>query len=210
MSYRLPITVERSVREAESNRRLLADEFESKTRAMLVDVNQGITCQKRCNHCCRYPVLVSLLEGVTLFRWLAEHGLWLRTLKERLEKHHRATWGLSPSVWMLSQIPCPLLDQDLCTAYEIRPFVCRTLLSTLDSHYCHPHRFIEGKAGIIDRRGIESRFQEMENRLLKASKMVLLRAPVSTAILCGEKLCKEGLAVEDVSEGLFEDWARNC
>jgi len=170
----------------------------------------AVTCQKGCNHCCHYPVLVSILEGVSLFRWIADQGLWRKDLKDKLQEAHRKVWGLSPSVWMLSMTPCPLLTKEgLCGAYEARPFVCRTTLSIGDPHYCHPHRFAEG-AGIVSRNAVDVELQEVENRLLKSAKLTLLRVPLSTAVLMGEKLCKEGLEPEEISEQLFEDWARTC
>lgn len=211
MKYRLPLVIERAVRGAESARRIAAEDFETQLRKQLIDEQQGITCTKGCHSCCYYPVMVSVLEGVSLFRWLSDHGLWRKQLKDRFEQTHRNVWGLSPSVWMLSMTPCPLLEEaGTCMAYEARPFVCRTTVSLRDPYNCHPHRFTAGEVGLVSRKAADQRLHEAENPLLKSAGLTLLRLPLSTAVLVGERLCKEGLAPEEVSEQLFEDWVRNC
>lgn len=211
MKYRLPVLLEHTVREAESNRQVLATQFEATLRTALADNKHAITCTKGCNHCCHYPRMLSLLEGVSLFRWLSDHSLWRKGLQDKFREAHRRVWGLAPSVWLLSSIPCPLLsDEGLCEAYEGRPFVCRTTVSTGDPYYCHPHRFTEGGNGIVSRREVEATIHDVESRLMKAARFTLLRVPLATAVLMGEQLCKEGLDPEDISEQLFEDWARSC
>ena len=209
--YRLPLVTELAVREASASRQLIAEDFERQVRTELVDGKKAITCQKGCHHCCHYPVVVSVLEGVSLFRWLFDQGLWRRQLQEAFREAHRRVWGLSPSVWMLSMTPCPLLTAEgLCGAYEARPFMCRTTVSTADPYHCHPHRFEEGLAGFVNRRAADATLQEVENRLLKSAKLTLLRLPISTAVLMGERLCKNGIDPEEVGEELFEEWVRNC
>lgn len=211
MTHRLPILMERAVREAETERQRLVEEFETKLRVYLADEPATVMCQKGCNHCCYYPVVVSLLEGVTLFRWLSEHGLWRKALQDKFKEAHKAVWGLSPTVWMLSMTPCPLLNAEgLCDAYEGRPFMCRTTVSVRNPDFCHPHRFAEGLAGLVNRIEADRSLQEVENRLLKNTRLTLLRLPLSTAVLMGERLSKEDLAPEDISDHLFEEWARNC
>lgn len=211
MKYRLPLVLEQAVRGAASTRQLVAADFESKLRRELVDHKGTVTCQKGCHDCCYYPMMLSVLEGVTLFRWLVDHDLWKKPLTDKVKEVHKRVWGLSPSVWLLSMTPCPLLtDEGLCGAYEGRPFVCRTTISTGDPYYCHPHRFSSGQAGIAPRREAEIPVHEAENRLLKAARLPLLRMPLATAVLMGEKLCKEGLEPEEVTEQLFFEWATEC
>jgi Fe-S-cluster containining protein len=204
------LVLEQAVRGSESGRQLLAGDFEAKLQIQASETKTAVTCQKACNHCCHYPVLVSVLEGVSLFRWLADQNLWRKDLKERVQEAHRRVWGLSPGVWMLSLIPCVLLTAEgLCGAYAARPFICRTTVSIGDPHYCHPHRFTEG-AAIVSRRGIVEQLQEIENRLLKSARLTVIRLPIPTAILMGERLCKEGVEPEEISAQLFEEWSRNC
>lgn len=211
MKYRLPLATEQAVREAEMSRSTLADRFEAEVRKKAVDEKQPVMCLKGCHHCCYYPVVMSLLEGVTLFRWLAEHGLWRKPLKEAFEATHRKVWGLAPSVWMLSMTPCPLLDdQGTCSAYESRPFVCRTTVAFSDPYYCHPHQFASGEANLVARRATDEALHAVEIRLLSKLRMTRLRLPLATAVLVGERICKEGLEPEEANEYLFEEWARNC
>lgn len=207
MKHRLPLATERAVREAESTRRLVADDFEGKLRGQM----GAVTCEKGCHSCCYYPVVLSVLEGVSLYRGLLDRGLWRKPLQDKFKEAHQRVWGLSPSVWMLSMTPCPLLSAEgLCGAYEARPFVCRTTISTGDPFYCDPHRFAMGLAGLVSRRAADAVVKETENRLLKSSRLTLMRLPLATAVLMGERICKDGIEPEEVSEQLFAEWARTC
>lgn len=209
MKHHLPILLERGVREAEATRKALYDEFEAGLLTTLSERRGSVTCSKGCTSCCHFPLVISLLEGVTLFRWLSEHGLWRKDLQKALREAHERVWGLSPSVWMLSRIPCALLDSTgACIAYESRPFVCRTTTSTGDPHYCDPHRFAEGRAGLVERKAIDGRMRTAEDRLCKERRITTMRLPIPTAVLMAERLCKDGMAPEEIHDELLSEWLR--
>lgn len=211
MKHHLPIFLERGVREAEAARSQVYAEFEAGLRASLSESHGSVTCHKGCSSCCYFPLYISLLEGVSLFRWLIDHGLWRKSLQDALRETHERVWGLSPSVWMLSLTPCPLLDAEgACIAYGGRPFVCQTTASTGDPYYCHPHRFAEGRAGLVERKVADGRLRAIEDRLSKDRKITQMRLPISTAVLMAERLCKDGQAPEEISEELLGEWLRAC
>lgn len=162
-----------------------------------------ITCQKGCNHCCYFPVAVTPLEGITMYRWLHERGLWKRAFKAKLQETHERVWGLSASVWLLGLIPCALLQEDgSCGIYEARPFACRTTFSVSAPEFCHPHRFAEFM-GIIPRKEVAEAMDAAEDRLMKSAKIPALRLPLATAILLGERVCTEDESAEDVLRQLL-------
>jgi len=202
MRYRLPIRVERTVRDAHVARTELAVQCERELRSM---EGAALTCEKGCHHCCYHPILVSLLEGITIFRWLAENGLWTKALKDRFEEVSQQTLGLPIMVWLLSLIPCPLLtDEGLCQAYEARPFICRITVSVLDPHFCHPHRLSEG-TGLVPKTEAVDRLKQIETPTKKRHAAGGMSLPFAQAVLYGEKISTGEIDFEDVARLLWAE-----
>lgn len=166
-----------------------------------------VSCKAGCAHCCSYPLYISILEGMILFRYLTNRGHWTPTLRKKLEQHSTQTYDLPAEIWLLTDIPCPLLDKNnKCSAYAVRPFSCRTLYAISEARLCHPHRM--ANAHYVSRDDATAVFREAEARILARHKLPLMGMPVSKAILLGEKIINgEGdlehfvtLAVESLKE----------
>lgn len=201
---KLPLLVERSVREARVARGRLVAEFEHKQRTNPV----APTCLKGCHHCCFYPVLLTVLEGIDIFRWLSNEHLWSHDLKQAFLENTKRTWGQSIEVWTLSMIPCPLLKDGLCLAYRRRPFICRITLSRSDPHYCHPHR-IDAETRIEPRKEWLGRLEREDTGLLRRHKLNHVYVPLAAAVLYGEKVSKEHLELADVDLHLLADFIKD-
>ena len=197
MGYKLPLLAERSLKEGRAVRAYAVSQFEREIQKHTATTKKGVTCSKRCDHCCHHPISLSLLEGASLYLWLVDNFVWTPQRKEQFLKHSDTVWGLSPEVWMLSMIPCPLLGDHLCKAYEGRPAVCRATVSTGDPYYCHPHRFGSEVTGLLPRHSFYNAMVDAETKLLYRHGQVHIQLPLSTAVLYGEKVCKGEMALED-------------
>lgn len=107
-----------------------------------------VTCHGGCCHCCRYHILVSLIEIHTLAQYvrrtLSQDAV--DALRQRMEKWH--AWDASrPGRYPLSvgdewaefsdyDHCCPLLVDGLCSIYPVRPMVCRTHFVSSHPLYC--------------------------------------------------------------------------
>jgi Fe-S-cluster containining protein len=202
---KLPLLVERSVRESRIARSRFASDFEHEQRRSTAPP----TCLKGCNHCCYYPVLLTVLEGIDLFRWLAKEHLWSHDLKQAFLENTKKTWGQSIEVWTLTMIPCPLLKDGLCTAYKKRPFVCRITLSKGDPHYCHPHRINDVDTQLVSRKEWLERLERVDTELLRRHKLAHVYIPLSTAVLYGEKVSKESVELADIDLHLWADFLKD-
>lgn len=193
MKYRLPMLEERSVQDARGIRSSIAEDFE---RDLLT---KGPTsCHKGCSHCCSNPVVVSILEGISVFRWLVEHRHWSTALKAKFEAHHAQVYGLALTVWLISETPCPLLDPNTqtCSAYDARPLACRLTFSKGDAYLCHPHRVVEAHQ-VVDRRQPIEQALRQENLILKRHKLRSVLLPLSTAVLLGEAISKGEFSLQE-------------
>lgn len=131
---RLPVVAERAIAEVKA----LQIEADQRYHRSMVTGDVRTSCRKGCAHCCYHPFLISIAEGVLLYRWLVETGQWTSDLRRRVEEVRSRVLGLAFDVWLLSETPCPLLKDNLCLAYEGRPLRCRTMYSVGLPEMCRP------------------------------------------------------------------------
>jgi hypothetical protein len=184
---KLPLLVERSMAQMRAERVELATTVDAKL--------PKVSCKSGCAACCSYPVYVSIIEGMTLYRHLTEKGWWSPKLRKRLEAHADKTTDLAAEVWMMLDMPCPLLENRKCIAYDARPFACRTLYARTPAEYCHPHRVAQ--ASFVDRDKATASFRQAEGKILAKHRLGLVGMPVSQAILFGEKIVTGQIDLEN-------------
>jgi hypothetical protein len=133
-------------------------------------------------------VLITALEGVLLYRWLASHGRWTPSFQARIREHASKTKDLAFEVWFLSVLPCPLLDETTkrCTAYAARPYLCRVTYSLGAPEKCHPHKIEQ--SGLVNKQAVVKTFHSEQSKIVKKHGLQMVLMPLSTAILIGEKI----------------------
>lgn len=163
----------------------------------------AVTCRKGCDHCCHYPVRISTLEGILLYRELQRLQLWTGKLRSALERHSRQTYELAPEVWLLANIPCPLLAEHQCSAHAARPFVCRMTLSVGDPDLCKPAQFERG--AFVTHPAESAAFTDEIQRASRNAQSRLLHhvVPISTAVLLGHHVAETTASLEDLDRGIL-------
>ena len=117
--------------------------FDRETQAWLGDYAQRggrVFCKKGCRECCNLAVSASFTEALCIAERLTDDRAGrIREHAGRLLEHARGIADLKSYLRMHREKIgfCPLLDEEgSCTAYEVRPFSCRALLSTMESRIC--------------------------------------------------------------------------
>lgn len=108
------------------------------TTSLLGRAPQGaLACREGCAHCCHQRVGATVPEALAIFATLeaTRSSAELRQVRERVERAYHATRGLSRDERISPEHPCPLLENDLCSVYEVRPLACRGVHS-LDEQAC--------------------------------------------------------------------------
>lgn len=146
--------------------------------------------------------MVSLLEGISIYRWLAQNHLWSSLLRDKLTEAAAKVQSLSLDVWLLSEIPCVFLTDGLCSIYASRPFSCRVTYSIGDPYYCHPHR-LEESTGILSKKPLFEVMESVEAPLLRQFGLSYFRIPLAKAVLYGEKIVTGEIAIEDGEAALL-------
>jgi Fe-S-cluster containining protein len=90
-----------------------------------------LACQRGCTYCCHLRVQIRPHDAFVLSEYVrtkfsAEQRA--RTLV-RIEENLKRIAPLTPEQHMRASIPCALLEDGLCSAYEARPTTCRKYYS---------------------------------------------------------------------------------
>lgn len=112
----------------------------------------SLACRAGCAHCCHQSVGVTVPEALTIAQHLfatlttAE----LRRVQERVARAHEAMRGLSRDERNAPRHPCPFLEANLCSIYQVRPLSCRGVHS-LDEQACRSKLHDPEKRAAYDR-----------------------------------------------------------
>jgi Fe-S-cluster containining protein len=177
------ILIERALAETKALQVLISSEYEQKLRQDKV----SFTCKKGCAYCCHHPFYISILEGVLLYKYIITHGYWTANLQNKLKKHQEKTSDLNLGVWLLSNIPCPLLENDTCLAYDVRPLHCRMTYSIRDPQMCHPHELGDWTGILPNSENIIAYNIKLQG-IMKRIELPGFVTPLSEAVLSGVKL----------------------
>jgi Fe-S-cluster containining protein len=206
--HKLPLIVDRVVSDIHAIRLEASAQFEQKVRSAVHEAGIALTCRKGCSNCCHHPFLISIVEGLLVYRWLAKGGKWTPSLRKRLEETRDRTMGLTYEVWMLGNIPCPLLsEENLCSAYEARPLNCRMTYAVTEASLCHPHR-IGADTRVVPRSEAVEDFNTNERQTLRRQGFRSLYVPISEAILLGSRIANGQITLEEVEHEFAKDSER--
>lgn len=208
---RLPLLVERSVREVETAKIDAASKFELSTKQILSEEKVVITCRPGCAYCCYHPIMISILEAVPLYNHLQKRGMWTDALRKRLKETSDLQYGASFETWLYANIPCPLLDTTTkkCTAYAARPLICRAYLATSDPENCHPHRLGEDTR-ILDRSSVVDGYHKVQEKVLHRHKLQFLTVPIGKALLLAEKVATGVLDLEGIDIEILKEYVEKA
>ena len=191
MKRQLPILVERAIAEVRALQVGVGSDFEG-------SVRQGVSvsCKVGCANCCHHPFLVTVPEGLLLYRSLVAHGNWTASMRQRIEQTRNKTLGLDFRVWLLSNIPCPLLVDRKCSAYGARPLHCRATFSRGVPEMCHPHE-LGGGTDLVPNTEVVVGYHSKVRALFKRIRVTGALMPLAEAILLGEAIDSGEIEIED-------------
>lgn len=203
----LPIAIETSINKVNTLRINLMSDFDRKVRFDFKVSGGPVTCTPGCAWCCHHPVSISILEGITIYRWLVKQGKWSLKLKDELKKSADMQFELTPEVWLKALIPCPLLGLDnKCTAYSTRPLICRAYYATSDPHYCHPHRISNTKTKLLPRKTVVDSFHQEQEAILRKHKLQLITMPIGAALLMADKVCTDQIDLDALDGAILKEY----
>src|SRR5512134_1034918 len=111
------------------------------------EAGKSISCRMGCAACCRMMVPVSPPEAFALRDYVkqlpADRRGPIMDLLDQLQEIANASTPLSDKeldpinrAYYALRLPCPFLENELCSIYETRPAACRELLVTSPAELC--------------------------------------------------------------------------
>lgn len=96
-----------------------------------------VACKGGCAHCCHQPVGVTAVEAFAIFERLKQtlSEADLELVRARVAEAHERARGLSTAERFSTAQPCPFLEAERCSIYDVRPLVCRGMNSR-DAEAC--------------------------------------------------------------------------
>ena len=96
-----------------------------------------VACASGCAHCCHQPVGVTAVEAITIVEHLRRtlSASDLTRVAARVAEAQERARGSSTAERFSTEQPCPFLESERCSIYEVRPLVCRGMNSR-DAEAC--------------------------------------------------------------------------
>ena len=121
--------------------------------SLMAEVSQAvqpyIACGKGCSDCCKMNVSISIIE--------AERLSTVTRKPMAVVKH-----PVRHSEGEFSGVPCPFLADDVCSAYEARPYACRAHYSfDTSAYWCHPERSCKGEMSLLQMGGARQAYHDI-------------------------------------------------
>ena len=99
--------------------------------AKWVPPERELACRQGCTHCCHLTVLADAATVLRIARHIQEtfDAAARARLDSRIADRQSRHTTLEQPARQLRRDPCPLLEDDRCTAYAVRPLICRSFNS---------------------------------------------------------------------------------
>jgi Fe-S-cluster containining protein len=96
-----------------------------------------LVCQEGCAWCCHKLVGTTAPEVFRIADYLHKQlaPQELQTIREQIVQLDEQKKGLREDRWSAARLPCPLLMNDRCSVYPVRPLTCRGFNSS-DARQC--------------------------------------------------------------------------
>lgn len=113
------------------NMHKIIDEMIDSFSAYATAHNLGPVCKKGCSWCCHQPVYALSYELDYLNSWITENldPTIVKQISNKAFQKNEKIKALNSEDLANSKHPCPLLAENACIAYEVRPVACRIYLS---------------------------------------------------------------------------------
>lgn len=91
-----------------------------------MSINSDLACRKACSHCCFLRVACFPHEAIGIYLYLhrTQTKLKIKQIKEKIKHQYTIIKNLSEEEHYTTNIECPLLEDNICLTYPVRPISC--------------------------------------------------------------------------------------
>lgn len=156
-----------------------------------------IRCKPGCSACCNRYLMITLAEAAVISDHLKRSGKWEKVMA-RAEELREVAVLANPRAWYKMDISCPILVDNLCTAYPVRPVACSAHFVTSDPELC---RATSTAVGLYNKKNfseVHSMFEKAFNEAVGRHSRLRVAAPMPLALLFVDKFVNR--KVENLDE----------
>lgn len=158
-----------------------------------------IKCRAGCSSCCSRMIHVSVAEALVMHESLIASGKWPEVRKRAVAQKPVAA-SASPMAWFKMNIKCPVLEDGMCGAYDVRPTPCSTHFAESDPSLCDPWGTASGEYSPVQMNDIHDEFMRALEGLVDGHGILAYRMPISSALLFAEGIrVMTGLSIEELT-----------
>jgi Fe-S-cluster containining protein len=144
-----------------------------------------IACKPKCSACCKRFMVVTLAEALVLVDHLKKNGKWTRVAAAAEEQR---LIEANPVSWYKMGLACPLLCQDMCDAYQVRPVMCSAHFVTSSPEACSPTSTSFNRFHADECAEALATFAKAFDAAVGGEGSLRARVPMAVALLVAEKL----------------------
>ncbi len=157
-----------------------------------------ISCAPKCSGCCKRKVDITIAEAIVMYDYLVRSGRWLE-VKAAAKSLQDIAMTASGMAWFKMDIPCPVLSNDLCMAYEVRPVACSTHFVSSDKDLCQPLSMKSGQYEPIFMVDLFDKFAQKLQSSVDEHGILQTTAPIPLALLMAESVnVKRDMTVQEM------------
>lgn len=149
--------------------------------------NKSVSCSNECNGCCKRLVTITIAEAVVIRDSLIAKNEWDK-VKAICEKYRDKINNVSAISWYLMNYDCPVLIDEKCGAYEVRPIRCSTHFWTGNPKACDPWDIESDDVNPLDFFDIaENSYKKLFNVVDKFG-ILKIQVPIPIGLLMADRI----------------------
>lgn len=170
-------------------------------------VLKDATCKKGCSGCCRRMIYITVAEAIVIQQYLEKAGRWDSVSKKCLGLLSQVR-DASPLSWFRMNVECPVLSEDSCLAYPVRPATCSVHFARSNPALCHPWSTEPGEYLPVELDDVFSDFQKTLQSSIDAHGILSLKIPLPAALIMADRVRHQpNLSPESLIRMIFNELA---
>jgi Fe-S-cluster containining protein len=131
-----------------------------------------------------------MAEAIIIHDYLVRTNSWDK-IKEKSRSQIEILKNSNPTSWFRMNIGCPILEDELCKAYPVRPPECSTHFVKSNPELCHPWSAQSGKYEKFDMVDLFDKFSEFVKTKTDNYGIFRINLPIPLALLLAERIQKQ-------------------
>jgi hypothetical protein len=132
-------------------------------------------------------IYITVAEAIVIQEHLEKSGRWADVLRKCLAVLDSVR-NSNPMSWFRMNSECPVLSDDDCLAYSVRPVTCSVHFALSDPKLCHPWSTEAGEYSPVELEDVFLDFQKALHSSIDAHGILALKMPLPASLIMAERV----------------------